>query len=197
MSSGIYRLDFRSGATYVGKSINVYERFKDHMRSFEKGKAASRMQAEYDKWGPPEMEVIIEAHPDHIDILERYFIGALKPELNTQLPNELEVMDVESISSYFSLLKHSTVAIIRLCASQDKEMDELRIENEKLAASCQNLVTRFNEKMYETKAGEQLRETELELNAIEEKLESVGADLDAALAQIEELKKPWYKKLFV
>lgn len=196
MTSGIYKLEFRSGNTYIGKSVDVNERFKDHMRSFEKKKAAAKMQAEYDRWGAPEMTVIIEAHPDHIDILERYFIGAMKPELNTQLPNELEVMATDSVVAYFDLLKHSTVDIIRLCASQDKEMDQLKIENERLEAHCSKLSDMFTQKVYETEAGEALQQAELQIAEVESQLEHMEDQLTAALKQIEELKKPWYKKFF-
>ena len=44
MDSGIYRLTYRTGETYVGKSIHLTTRWKQHFDKLSKGKAAKNMQ---------------------------------------------------------------------------------------------------------------------------------------------------------
>lgn len=88
MASGIYRLTFSSGKYYVGKSLDLETRWKQHFNKFATGKAARPMQLEYDRCGLPETEVIFSCHQDHIDILEEWLIDQLKgPDmLNTTYP---------------------------------------------------------------------------------------------------------------
>ena len=74
MASGIYRLTFSSGKYYVGKSLDLETRWKQHFNKFATGKAARPMQLEYDRCGLPQTEVIFECHKDHIDILEELLI---------------------------------------------------------------------------------------------------------------------------
>jgi len=89
MTSGIYRLTFSSGKYYVGKSLDIDTRWKQHFNKFALGKAARPMQLEFDRCGPPKTEVLFECHKDHIDILEEWLIDQLKgPDmLNTTYPD--------------------------------------------------------------------------------------------------------------
>ena len=89
MTSGIYRLTFSSGKYYVGKSLDIGTRWKQHFNKFALGKAARPMQLEFDRCGPPKTEVLFECHKDHIDILEEWLIDQLKgPDmLNTTYPD--------------------------------------------------------------------------------------------------------------
>lgn len=88
MASGIYMLKFSSGKYYVGKSLDLETRWKQHFNKFATGKAARPMQLEYDKCGLPETNVIFHCHKDHIDILEELLIDQLKgPDmLNSTYP---------------------------------------------------------------------------------------------------------------
>lgn len=74
MTSGIYKLTFSSGKFYIGKSINIQNRWQQHFDKFRKGKAAERMQQEFNCCGFPLPEIIYECHADHIDILETLLI---------------------------------------------------------------------------------------------------------------------------
>lgn len=91
MDSGIYRLTYRTGETYVGKSIHLKTRWRQHFDKLSKGKAAKNMQDAYEASGHhyPRTEVLLHCHPDMLDYYEGYFINHLQPELNTSIPEEL------------------------------------------------------------------------------------------------------------
>ena len=111
MPSGIYRLTFSSGKFYVGKSIDIDTRWKQHFNKFALGKAARPMQLEFDKCGPPKTEVIFHCHKDHIDLLEEWLIDQLKgPDmLNTTYPDITRTEEIcELIENNRKLLKLST-----------------------------------------------------------------------------------------
>ena len=88
MASGIYRLTFSSGKFYIGKSLDLETRWKQHFNKFATGKAARPMQVEYDRCGLPKTEVIFHCHQDHIDIMEEWLIDQFKcgDMLNTTYP---------------------------------------------------------------------------------------------------------------
>lgn len=81
-------LTFSSGKYYIGKSLDLETRWKQHFNKFATGKAARPMQLEYDRCGLPETQVIFNCHRDHIDILEELLIDQFKgPDmLNTTYP---------------------------------------------------------------------------------------------------------------
>ena len=87
-TSGIYKLSFASGMTYVGQSVDVHERYKQHLESMRKGTAAYLVQKEYNVCGVPEFSVLQVCHPDHLDELEAWYIS-MQPQfsmLNTKVP---------------------------------------------------------------------------------------------------------------
>lgn len=86
MTSGIYQLTFSSGNTYIGKSVNIENRWKQHYDKLKKGAAASSMQAEFNNHGTPSGSIVFECHQDHIDLVEACFINRLKPKLNGTYP---------------------------------------------------------------------------------------------------------------
>lgn len=111
MTSGIYRLTFSSGKYYVGKSLDIDTRWKQHFNKFALGKAARAMQLEFDRCGPPQTEVIFECHKDHIDILEEWLIDQLKgPDmLNTTYPDITRTEEIARlIDNNRELLQKST-----------------------------------------------------------------------------------------
>lgn len=123
MASGIYRLTFSSGKYYVGKSLDLETRWKQHFNKFATGKAARPMQLEYDRCGLPETEVIFSCHRDHIDILEELLIEQLKgPDmLNTTYPVcDLTDEVATLINKSAELLRTSTFEHLKMIhASQD------------------------------------------------------------------------------
>jgi hypothetical protein len=137
MASGIYRLTFSSGKYYVGKSLDLETRWKQHFNKFATGKAARPMQLEYDRCGLPQTEVIFDCHRDHIDILEELLIDQLKgPDmLNTTYPevnrtDEVAILinksrDLLNLSTFEHLeLLHQVEAKITQIRGQKQESDQ-------------------------------------------------------------------------
>lgn len=91
MASGIYELNFNNQYYYVGKSIDVENRWRQHFGKFEKRTAAKNMLNAFDRFGYPKTRILIECHQDHLDILEPIFIKKCKDEhgsycLNASMP---------------------------------------------------------------------------------------------------------------
>ena len=83
MTVGIYELIFENtNLKYIGKSINIENRWKQHAEAFRKGKAAALMQQEFNNYGFPDGSIIFECHEDHLDIGEETLIFREHPELN-------------------------------------------------------------------------------------------------------------------
>lgn len=111
MASGIYKLTFSSGKYYIGKSLDLETRWKQHFNKFATGKAARPMQLEYDRCGLPQTEVIFHCHKDHIDILEEWLIDQEKgPDmLNTTYPQVERTAEIaELINNSHGMLEKST-----------------------------------------------------------------------------------------
>ena len=102
MDSGIYRLTFANGDTYVGKSLHLRVRWRQHYDKINKGSAAKNMMEAYYMSGKklPDTEVLLECHPDVLDVYENYFINALEPKLNTQIP------DLKTENEQWALIRH-------------------------------------------------------------------------------------------
>jgi hypothetical protein len=82
MTSGVYKLTFSSGREYIGKSVDIESRWKQHADKFRKGTAAKLMQQEYDDYGFPDANIIYPCHEDHLDIVEETLIWRNVPLLN-------------------------------------------------------------------------------------------------------------------
>lgn len=74
MTTGIYSLIFGGTYVYIGKSINIETRWKQHWDKMVKGKAAANVQEVFNRYGEPQASVVVECHPDHIDLLETLVI---------------------------------------------------------------------------------------------------------------------------
>lgn len=127
MASGIYRLTFSSGKYYVGKSLDLETRWKQHFNKFATGKAARPMQLEYDQCGLPDTEVIFGCHRDHIDILEELLIDQLKgPDmLNSTYPEVDRTDEVATLINKSSELLHrSTFEHLEMIHASQGKIDE-------------------------------------------------------------------------
>lgn len=138
MKSGIYKLIFTSGKCYIGKSMDVPSRWKQHMDRFKKGDAASKIQQEYNRCGVPEMEVIFECHADHIDIMETYCIHAHDRSmlLNTSVPEPLAQEEYNNLLLNPEVLKFSTSDHVATMFSLNKDVRELKAELEHLKSNA-------------------------------------------------------------
>ena len=142
MASGIYRLTFSSGKYYVGKSLDLETRWKQHFNKFATGKAARPMQLEYDRCGLPQTEVIFECHKDHIDILEELLIEQLKgPDmLNTTYP----VCDLTDrvailINKSRELLHASTFEHLEMIHASQDEINKAKLQQQKAEQELEDL----------------------------------------------------------
>lgn len=129
MASGIYKLTFSSGKYYIGKSLDLETRWKQHFNKFATGKAARPMQLEYDRCGLPETEVLIYTHKDHIDILEELLIDQEKgPDmLNTTYPQVERTDDIVNLINESKQLLHlSTLEHLSIIRDNDARTFEIK-----------------------------------------------------------------------
>lgn len=110
MPSGVYKLQFTDGSFYIGKSISISNRWRQHCDNFTKGVASSSLQIAYYKCGLPTCEAVFMCHKDHIDIAEEMLINRLKPDLNGTCPKDpFQGLGPEKIQEISELLQMSTI----------------------------------------------------------------------------------------
>lgn len=142
MASGIYRLTFSSGKYYVGKSLDLETRWKQHFNKFATGKAARPMQLEYDRCGLPETEVIFSCHRDHIDILEELLIEQLKgPDmLNSTYPVcDLTDEVATLINKSKELLQASTFEHLEMIHASQDQINKAKVLQSKAEQEVEQL----------------------------------------------------------
>lgn len=61
--AGVYYLKFSSGKGYIGSSMTLYKRLREHMNSFRRGNHKSNiLQEEYNKCGQPKVTILLKKH---------------------------------------------------------------------------------------------------------------------------------------
>ena len=149
MDSGIYRLTYRTGETYVGKSIHLTTRWKQHFDKLSKGKAARNMQDAYHASGNcfPKTEVLLYCHPDMLDYYEGYFINELKPPLNTAIPTELPYESKQVLVHHANndRAQYSVINILGVLELYAEEVRELKTSKSTLAEQVEELEDDFEE----------------------------------------------------
>lgn len=134
MTSGIYKLTFSNGSFYIGKSVDVERRWKEHFDKFAKGTAAKNMQYAFDMYGYPNRELLIEVHPDHIDLLEGWAIKLFShgDMLNSASVSAPDPDDVELMSSLEingeNFLRLSTVQHAKILKELNKQYNALKTQ---------------------------------------------------------------------
>lgn len=188
MTSGVYQLTFSSGATYIGKSVDITARWKQHANAFVKGKATEAMQAEFNKCGHPDGKVLFECHPDHIDLVEAVLIARCEPTLNSARPED-PFPGVDDMTEIFSLLGVSTHEHVnKIVELSDKYIKEL--EN----------IERLNKEIALLKIARTEREVNVEKDRKIAALRNDNATLVARIKEVQTMlvyhAQPWWKKLF-
>ena len=91
----IYLIEFPSGATYIGATVNFKDRCRTHLRHGRLGQAVNaRMKAEFAKGQPPNITQLASGFDrDTLHDLERVLIAQEQPTLNvnadpTPIPSE-------------------------------------------------------------------------------------------------------------
>ena len=135
MDSGIYRLTYRNGDTYIGKSKHLTTRWKQHFDKLEKGTAAKNMMDAYIASGRqfPQTEVLVYCHTDLLDYYEGFFINYYKPPLNTQIPELLSPAEQQALIDFMNRdLQHNSVVTmmktLELYADEARELKQAKAE---------------------------------------------------------------------
>ncbi len=73
---GIYLLRFSgTDSVYIGQSVQIEKRYKQHCTDMRSGRASPKMQEAYEKYGLPELEVLAECSTSELDSLEEEAIS--------------------------------------------------------------------------------------------------------------------------
>jgi group I intron endonuclease len=92
MTIGIYRLCFNgTDRCYVGQSVNIEKRYKQHLSSFINNKANPKMMEAYIQYGNPFLEILCECTVEELDIAEN---------------EAIEIFDC--VNNGFNVLEHAT-----------------------------------------------------------------------------------------
>lgn len=147
MDSGIYRLTYKTGQTYVGKSIHLKTRWKQHFDKLSKGKAAKNMQEAYyaSDYCYPQTEVLLYCHPDMLDYYEGYFINYLQPELNTSIPDLLpeESQRLLVFHANHDMAKYSIIDLIQTVHKTVDDLEEKNTSQAVLSAKVAEVISNF------------------------------------------------------
>lgn len=120
MNSGIYKLSFKSGMFYIGKSIDIPVRWRQHYDKLCKGTGAVRLQQQFNIYRDYNQEVLFPCHSDHLDLIETYCLNHLDRTfmLNTTFPTPLSEEEYEPVLANEDLLQYSTPMLIKTLAEQ-------------------------------------------------------------------------------
>ena len=182
MNSGIYRLTFATGDTYIGKSNDMERRYNEHCDKLKKGTAAGKMQsAFYVSQALPISEIMMYCHEDYLDYMEGYYIDLLRPTLNTSIPQVRDGVNILLDNEHF--LEYSIAAVCQVLRNHDENAAVLQ-------ESFDNLTANYNSLAAVRDAEEQAEYAEAEL--------MYGKDRNKSLVlsqaqTIEELKATIFK----
>lgn len=203
MNSGIYKLTFSSGRFYVGKSIDIPTRWKQHEDKFAKGTAAVRMQQEFDQCGSPHKEVLIHCHADHIDIIETWMIDTHYQEhgnmmLNATYAEAIPDQDRLKVNRGIHLLSLSTPDHIEMiCDLQEaavKAAEEVKKAKKKVKKYQEMGILVPQEVLDMREELEWCKEQRDDLEAESNQLAQAVIDLRAEVYKLQ--KRSWWSRLF-
>lgn len=115
MTTGIYQLNFQGQAYYIGQSLDIDMRWRQHADKFRKGTAAQKMQQAYRDYGMPQGILLLECHKDYLDTMESYLIHEQKKRpgcLNTSAPKLDESINYEWMLQNPQMLKFSAFDVM-------------------------------------------------------------------------------------
>ena len=132
--SGVYTITFPTGAIYVGKTNDFYRRVEEHRKKLESGTAAKLLQAEMSKLSSGhelEIELVVQCHEDHIDLMEDIYIRHMKEEygslcLNTTQRKDLGPTATNILVENVDLLENSTAEHVLLINTQKQLINDLQ-----------------------------------------------------------------------
>jgi hypothetical protein len=204
MTSGVYELKFSNGARYIGKSINIETRWKQHMDKFQKGTAAKAMQSAYNNYGAPEGTIIMKCHSDHIDIMEAVYIARHCPELNSDRPVDPFLgIDIDWYVRNTNLLSCSTITHMESLVASGKR-EKTFVSYIKVLEGEVKELEGLNDDLLKVRSDETIkRDTTGMIKQLLDNNTKRQSLLDSAVREIEGLKvqlayhsKPWWTKIF-
>jgi group I intron endonuclease len=112
--SGIYKIrSITNNKEYIGSSVNIYKRFKDHKRLLKRNKHHSHhLQNHFNKYGEDDLEFTIIELVNDISLLilkEQHYIDSLKPKFNICLVAGSPLGTKRTGSKYYSYFKKSNL----------------------------------------------------------------------------------------
>lgn len=76
MTIGIYKLEFEDGSYYIGKSVNIEDRYNGHLSSLKRNKHHNILvQTKYNKYGKPKLLILKSTLVKELTATEEYYIA--------------------------------------------------------------------------------------------------------------------------
>lgn len=71
MTTGIYKLNFsNTSKVYVGQSIHIEKRYKEHIQTLKDGTASKKLLAAFKEYGEPSLEILCVCSKNDLNALE-------------------------------------------------------------------------------------------------------------------------------
>lgn len=204
MTSGIYIARFKDDTFYIGKSINMENRWKQHIDDFRKGKHTAKMQRAYECCGLPEFDFLCTAHSDHIDLLEGLFIDQMRSPLmlnsaSVSCPSD---EDIRVFTLFPEKLQLSTADHIRLMAQMEEDVNKFSKRADTYLAelnrySAEGIYTEgmLLDKLKEL--GEVTGDLQVSLDIVEELNADLRKGNENLQSKLSRLESNWFVKLFL
>lgn len=206
MTCGIYKLQFGS-SFYIGKSVNIEKRWEQHWDSLVKGTASKKMLEAFSRCSEPMGTILLECHPEHIDVMEGYYVITMSPDLNTSQVfcdgvDMYDKLDEDTLA----YLKTSTAYILSsienlgtIISDKDVEIDKLETELGETQENLDEMSARYYDMCAEYGAepvGEDPRVTELQDEVNRRTMERDGLKIKVGTMETElrRLRQPWWKR---
>jgi hypothetical protein len=157
MNSGIYIYTFTSGAQYIGQAIDIKDRWQQHIKKMQAGKHTKLVQAEYNRCGLPDFDVLLQCHPHYLDAMEALYIYNYKPALNTAIPKMYLTKNISSqvnqTPQYDRLAAEIELKEIELVELKARIIEiakeKLPIESQKILREAENAAYKANTRLKE------------------------------------------------
>lgn len=152
MASGIYQLEFATGERYIGKSVDIKARWKQHADKLQKGTAAKPMQDAYQRsdFDLPLGQVLLECHSDLLDEYEGMYINLYTPELNTNIPARRTDEDYDILERYTRTIDgsiSSVPALINTVFDFNETIKQLTVDLDKTTMETRALQDGWDDKV--------------------------------------------------
>lgn len=194
MRSGIYQLTFPSGKFYIGKSVDIDTRWKQHTEKLSARQGAKLLQAEWNKYGYCDPKVLHECHVDHLDIVEALFISRNCPPLNTTIPKDpMPHLRSANLGDILAWLNDSTLEHINLINSLSKELRNKQNMIDLQEKMIEGLSKRRDKEELATELGQKLRGI---TKAYNQEIVQNKQTIEALQSKVADLSTSWWEKLF-